>query len=82
MHDVPSVTVGFEQAPVEGLHAPATWHWSEAVHTTGFAPWQAPLWQESDCVQAFPSLQLVPFVAVGLEQLPDAGSQVPATWHC
>jgi hypothetical protein len=31
------------------------------VHWTGFVPTQAPLWQESSCVQASPSLQLEPF---------------------
>jgi hypothetical protein len=29
------------------------------VHTTGFVPTQAPLWQVSVCVQAFPSLHVV-----------------------
>jgi hypothetical protein len=26
VHPVPSVTAGFEQAPVAGSHVPATWH--------------------------------------------------------
>jgi hypothetical protein len=40
-----------------------------------------PAWHASVCVQAFPSLQGVPFVATGFEQAPLAGSHVPATWH-
>jgi hypothetical protein len=40
-HGVP-VSVGFEQTPVAGLHVPAPWHWSLAVHTTGLAPVHAP----------------------------------------
>src|SRR5438552_1279872 len=67
--------------PLAGSHVPATWHWSKAVQTTGLDPTQLPFWQLSLCVQALPSLQLVPLAAVGLEHLPVAGSQVPATWH-
>jgi hypothetical protein len=81
VQDVPSVTAGFEQAPVLGLQVPAEWHWSEAVQVTGLLPMHAPLWQVSACVQAFPSLQAVPLIAVGLEQVPVLGLQVPATWH-
>ncbi len=47
----------------------------------GFEPVQAPFWQVSACVQALPSLQDVPLVAMGLEQAPVDGLQVPATWH-
>ena len=32
LHAVPFVAAGFEHAPVAGLHVPATWHWSIAVH--------------------------------------------------
>ena len=32
-------------------------------------------------VQPLPSLQIVPFDAVGFEQAPVPGSHVPATWH-
>ena len=60
---------------------PATWHWSLAVQTTGFAPVQVPAWQVVVCVQALPSLQAVPLGAFGFEQTPVAGLQVPATWH-
>jgi len=38
----PSVFAGFEHCPVEVLHVPATWHWSDAVQTTGFVPVQTP----------------------------------------
>src|SRR5439155_1732652 len=60
---------------------PAVWHWLAAVHTTGFAPTQAPAWQVSLCVHALASLQLVPLGLAGLLQAPVAGSQVPAVWH-
>src|SRR5438477_374544 len=77
----PSSLAGLLQAPVVGSQVPAVWHWSAAVHTTGFAPTQAPAWQVSLCVHALASLQLVPLGLAGLLQTPDAGSQVPAVWH-
>src|SRR5947199_225040 len=43
---------------------------------------QAPAWQVSVCVQALPSVQAVPSGLAGVEQVPVAGSQVPASWHC
>ena len=42
---------------------------------------QEPFWHVSPLVQASPSLQVAPFVLAGLEQVPVAGLQVPATWH-
>jgi hypothetical protein len=78
---VPLAALGFEQAPVPGLQTPATWHWSLAAQTTGFEPMQVPNWQVSLCVQASPSVQAVPFAALGFEQEPVCGSQTPATWH-
>jgi hypothetical protein len=78
---VPFAAVGFEQAPVDGLQVPATWHWSLAAHVTGFAPAQTPAWHVSVCVHALPSLHVVPLAAAGFEQAPVVGSQVPATWH-
>src|SRR5437762_3302039 len=78
---VPLGSAGLLQAPDAGLQTPAVWHWSAAVHTTGFAPTQAPAWQVSLCVHALASLQLVPLDLAGLLQAPDAGSQVPAVWH-
>src|SRR3989441_129540 len=74
-------SAGLEQLPVAGSHGPATWHWSGAVQVTGLLPTQLPLGQVSVCVQSLPSLQGVPLVAVGVEQLPVAGLHVPATWH-
>jgi len=38
----PLALAGLLQVPVAGSQVPAVWHWSEAVHTTGFAPTQAP----------------------------------------
>jgi hypothetical protein len=49
------------------------------VHVTEFAPVQAPDWHVSVCVQASPSLQLVPFGLAGFEHCPLPGSQVPAS---
>ena len=78
---VPSVLLGLEHVPVWGSQLPASWHWSRAVQTTGVPGVQVPAWQESLCVQASPSPQAVPSVLFGLEQVPLAGSQVPAPWH-
>src|SRR5207245_1892657 len=78
---VPSALAGLLQAPVAGLQVPAVWHWSEAVHTTGFVPTQLALRQVSVCVQALPSLQGAPSGLAGLLQAPVAGLQVPAVWH-
>src|SRR2546422_569814 len=80
----PSTTLfrsGFEQMPVPVLQVPATWHWSEAVQTTGLEPVQVPLWQEAVCVQALPSSHAEPFAFDGFEQMPVPVLQVPATWH-
>jgi hypothetical protein len=76
---VPFATAGFEQVPVVGLHVPATWHGSLAVQVTGLLPVHVPLWQVSVCVQALPSLHVIPFAAVGFEQVPVVESHVPAT---
>ena len=78
---VPFVATGFEQAPVVELHVPAVWHWSLAVHVTGFDPVHVPFWHESLCVHALPSLQLVPLVATGFEHAPVVVLHVPAVWH-
>jgi hypothetical protein len=80
LHDVPFVAAGFEHTPVEGLHVPATWHWSLAVQVTA-VPVHVPAWQLSPVVHASPSVHDVPFVAFGFEQRPVAGLHVPATWH-
>jgi hypothetical protein len=61
LHALPSAFAGFEHTPVDGSHAPATWHESPATHTTGLAPTHAPDWHVSDFVHALPSLHAVPF---------------------
>src|SRR5947208_8077585 len=81
VHAVPFVLGGFEQTPVVVSHVPATWHWSEAVQTTGLEPVHVPLWQVSVCVHALPSLHTVPFVFGGLEHTPVVVLQVPTSWH-
>src|SRR5437879_10317641 len=87
VHALPSLQVlplafaGFEHVPVVGEQVPAVWHWSEAVQATGLLPVHTPLWQVSVCVQALPSLQVLPLAFAGLEHVPVAGSQVPAVWH-
>jgi hypothetical protein len=52
-----------------------------AVQLTGLVPVHIPLWHESVWVHALPSLQLAPFAAAGLEQIPVEGLQVPTAWH-
>src|SRR5437867_1825743 len=78
---VPSGFAGFEHWPLAGSQAPAVWHWSWAVQTTGLVPVQPPPWQVSVWVQASPSLQAAPSGFAGFEQTPVAGSHVPALWH-
>ena len=78
LHAVPFGAAGFEQAPVPGSHVPATWHWSLAVHVTGFVPLHVPAWHLSVCVHPSPSLHAVPFGALGSEQFPVPESHVPA----
>jgi hypothetical protein len=70
LHTVPFGAFGFEHVPFAGLHTPATWHWSLAAHTTGFAPVQTPAWQVSVRVHEFPSVQAVPFATGALTQAP------------
>ncbi len=79
LHAVPFGTSGFEQTPLAGSQVPTTWHWSEATQITGFAPVHTPASHVSVRVHAFPSLHEVPFGASGFEQVPVAGSHVPAT---
>jgi hypothetical protein len=81
LQSVPLGAAGLEHAPVAVLQTPAAWHWSAATQTTGLPPVHTPAWHVSTSVQAFPSLQAVPFVAFGFEQVPIAGLHVPATWH-
>ena len=72
---------GSSTRPCSVLQVPATWHWSLAVQVTGFEPVHVPPWQLSVCVQALPSLHVVPFAAVGFEHAPVLVLHVPATWH-
>jgi len=80
-HAAPSVFVGFEQNPLAGSHAPATWHASVAEHAIGFAPVHAPATHVSLWVQAFPSLHVVPSGRAGFEHAPVPGLQTPIAWH-
>jgi hypothetical protein len=81
LHDAPLAFGGLEHVPVAALQEPAVWHWSGAAHVTGFAPVHVPDWQESACVQAFPSSHNEPLAFAGLEQMPVAALQVPTVWH-
>lgn len=77
----PLAFAGLLHVPFEVLHTPTSWHWSEAVQTTGFPPVQVPVWQVSVRVQPLPSLQVVPSALFGFEQAPVDVSQAPTTWH-
>ena len=70
---------GLEQTPVAELHEPATWHWSDAAHVTGFDPAQVPAWHLSVCVQALLSSHEEPFGLAGLEHMPVVELHVPGT---
>src|SRR2546422_461732 len=78
---VPLGAAGLEHCPVDVLHVPATWHWSETVQVTGLEPVQVPLWQVSVWVQALPSVHAVPLVLGGVEHTPVLVLQVPTSWH-
>jgi hypothetical protein len=80
-HTAPFVFAGFEHDPLLGSQVPALWHESDAVHETGLAPVHVPPWQVSLWVHAFASLHAAPLVFAGLEHVPLAGSQDPASWH-
>src|SRR5207247_1501312 len=62
----------------EPVHVRA-WHVSVCVHALPSRP-EVP-WAVAVCVHALPSLHAVPLVAFGFEQVPFAGSHMPATWH-
>ena len=81
LHPVPLPALGLLQTPVPVLQTPAVWHWSEALHVTGLAPVQTPVWQVSLCVQALASLHPVPLLAFGLLHTPVPVLQIPAVWH-
>jgi hypothetical protein len=70
-----------EHIPVCGSHAPASRH-APAAHVTAAPPTHEPFWHASDCVQAFPSLHVVPLgFGTPPVQLPVAGSHVPPSRH-
>jgi len=81
LHALPSALAGLEHAPVVGLHVPASWHWSDAEHDFALPPVHTPAWHVSVCVQAFPSLHVLPSALAGLEHTPLVGLHVPASWH-
>src|SRR5436190_4154470 len=70
VHELPFGLMGFEQTPVDGLHVPARWHWSDAKQVTGLAPVHVPAWQVSVWVHASGSVQDVPLALGGFEQVP------------
>src|SRR5439155_798811 len=79
-HGAPSSLAGLLQPPEAGLQTPAVWHWSAAVHTTGFPPTQAPASQVSVGVQALPSSERVRVGWGGLVEVP-VGGVVAAAVH-
>jgi hypothetical protein len=81
LHGVPLLAGGLEHIPVPGLHVPATWHWSIAVHEPGFDPTHVPFPSQAYVRHWFDPLQVVPTFAGGLEQMPVVASHVPATWQ-
>jgi hypothetical protein len=73
---VPFDLIGLLHTPA--VQVPISWHWSEAVQTIAVPP-HTPLVQTSDVVHALLSLQVVPFVLIGLLHTPAV--QVPISWH-
>jgi hypothetical protein len=80
-HEEPFGFGGSEHCPLEGLHVPASWHWSLATQVTGVPGVQVPLWHVSEPLHWSPSAQEVPFGLLGFEHCPFDGLQVPASWH-
>jgi hypothetical protein len=78
-HGLSSALAGSLQIPVDESQVPTSWHWSEAVHTTGLAPWHCPERQVSPPVHALPSLQTVPSGFAGSEHFPVFESHVPTS---
>lgn len=74
-HEDPFGFCVLEQAPLEGLHA-AVLQEFDGVHVLG-VPLHVPEWHASPVVQAFPSLQVVPFAFAGYTH-PVAGTHVAA----
>src|SRR5439155_25687502 len=80
-HVAPLGFAGFEHVPVDGLHVPASWHWSWGVQVTGFVPVQVPAWHVSVRVHALLSSHVVPFGLAGFEHMPVDTLHVPTSWH-
>jgi hypothetical protein len=84
---VPSALAGLEQAPVDVLQVPGSWHESGVGQTTGAPDTHAPLEQLSLTVQAFPSLHAVvlgtlkhvPTCVGTLHAMQSLGSPLPHT---
>ena len=74
---------GLEQMPDEVSHVPATWHWSDAVHTTGLEPTQLPDWQLSVSVHALLSLHEEPSATLAVLHFapPPTVDVHTAFWH-
>jgi hypothetical protein len=66
--------------PLVGLQE-ATWQVLGLVQVSGVPGWQTPAWHISLPLQTLPSLQLVPSVTGGFEQMPVFGSHTPALWQ-
>src|SRR5438874_759617 len=81
-HVVPFGLAGFEHAPVDGLHVPASWHWSWAVQETAFVPVRMPASHVSVRVHALLSSPVAPFGLAAFEHAPVDALHVPTPWHC
>jgi len=77
-HD--SDPLGSRHCPVAGSQPPGIWQAGLVAHHTGL-PTHTPAWQTSSVVHASPSPHALPSAFAGFEQIPVAGSQVPASWH-
>jgi hypothetical protein len=83
VHGLPSLHEAVLSAcaqPVAGRHESSV-HGLASSHEAAAPGTQTPCEQASLTVQALPSVQAVPLGALGFEQGPFAGLQVPATWH-
>lgn len=76
---VPAAT-GVCETPLDGSQASVVQGFVSST-AIGVPLVHTPAWHVSACVQALPSLHVVPSVFAGFEQAPVAESQVPASWH-
>src|SRR5262249_30557003 len=80
LHAVRSGFAVASHRPAPSLQVP--WlHWSAKAEQSRAVPPHTPALQASFTVQKMPSSQAKPSGWFGLEQMPLAGSQLPATWH-